>query len=82
MRDTSEPAGSSGRGREFAAVSRGRIIDWDAYEAILDDILYSKVSTFPQDRYHQKLFSAQQDISESFSSHLHLDQFSQACLRI
>ena len=38
-------ATASTSGREHAAVRGGRIIDWDAYEAILDEVLYSKVTS-------------------------------------
>ena len=44
VRDTStEAAGPSGRTSELPAVQAGRVVNWDAFEAILDDILYSKV---------------------------------------
>ena len=48
MRDTSsEDAGPGDRSAEIAAVQEGRIVNWDAYEALLDDILYSKVWLLP-----------------------------------
>ena len=44
VRDTStQAAGSSDSSSEIRAVEKGKVVNWDAYEAILDDILYSKV---------------------------------------
>lgn len=44
VRDTLiENAGPSGHNPELAAVQAGNVINWDAFESLLDEILYSKV---------------------------------------
>lgn len=50
MRDTSRlTAESSEQHPKVYAIQGGKITDWDAYEAILDDVIYNKVSRQVQD---------------------------------
>ena len=44
VRDESDSHGHGSGAAEIRAVDNGAIVDWDAYEALVDDILYAQVS--------------------------------------